>query len=180
MEKRKIFLTYQEQEKVLLNIIAQGEYQQLPQMVKNGYPLSMTVLETLRWSRQTSLIIRLLKKEFAYVGDNAALFDFLQTLLGEKQAARLIVEESQKNENCLEEHPLAGLLIYLPPEMLAENGFLDKLKQNHEWQILAKNGHIDDVILMETWTYPAEAAKVLSEYQAEKRIVELKKYLWLV
>ena len=89
MEKRKIFLTYQEQEKVLLNIIAQGEYQQLPQMVKNGYPLSMTVLETLRWSRQTSLIIRLLKKEFAYVGDNAALFDFLQTLLGEKQAARL-------------------------------------------------------------------------------------------
>lgn len=115
MEKRKIFLTYQEQEKVLLNIIAQGEYQQLPQMVKNGYPLSMTVLETLRWSRQTSLIIRLLKKEFAYVGDNAALFDFLQTLLGEKQAARLIVEESQKNENCLEEHPLAGLLIYLPP-----------------------------------------------------------------
>lgn len=76
MEKRKIFLTYQEQEKVLLNIIAQGEYQQLPQMVKNGYPLSMTVLETLRWSRQTSLIIRLLKKEFAYVGDNAALFDF--------------------------------------------------------------------------------------------------------
>lgn len=45
MEKRKIFLTYQEQEKVLLNIIAQGEYQQLPQMVKNGYPLSMTVLE---------------------------------------------------------------------------------------------------------------------------------------
>lgn len=180
MEKRKIFLTYQEQEKVLLNIIAQGEYQQLPQMVKNGYPLSMTVLETLRWSRQTSLIIRLLKKEFAYVGDNAALFDFLQTLLGEKQAARLIVEESQKNENCLEEHPLAGLLIYLPPEMLAENGFWDKLKQNHEWQILAKYGHIDDVILMETWTYPAEAAKVLSEYQAEKRIVELKKYLWLV
>lgn len=140
----------------------------------------MTVLETLRWSRQTSLIIRLLKKEFAYVGDNAALFDFLQTLLGEKQAARLIVEESQKNENCLEEHPLAGLLIYLPPEMLAENGFWDKLKQNHEWQILAKYGHIDDVILMETWTYPAEAAKVLSEYQAEKRIVELKKYLWLV
>ena len=180
MEKRKIFLTYQEQEKVLLNIIAQGEYQQLPQMVKNGYPLSMTVLETLRWSRQTSLIIRLLKKEFAYVGDNAALFDFLQTLLGEKQAARLIVEESQKNENCLEEHPLAGLLIYLPPEMLAENGFWDKLKQNHEWQILAKYGHIDYVILMETWTYPAEAAKVLSEYQAEKRIVELKKYLWLV
>lgn len=111
MEKRKIFLTYQEQEKVLLNIIAQGEYQQLPQMVKNGYPLSMTVLETLRWSRQTSLIIRLLKKEFAYVGDNAALFDFLQTLLGEKQAARLIVEESKKNENCLEEHPLAGLLV---------------------------------------------------------------------
>ena len=150
MEKRKIFLTYQEQEKVLLNIIAQGEYQQLPQMVKNGYPLSMTVLEPLRWSRQTSLIIRLLKKEFAYVGDNAALFDFLQTLLGEKQAARLIVEESQKNENCLEEHPLAGLLIYLPPEMLAENGFWDKLKQNHEWQILAKYGHIDDVILMET------------------------------
>ena len=168
MEKRKIFLTYQEQEKVLLNIIAQGEYQQLPQMVKNGYPLSMTVLETLRWSRLTSLIIRLLKKEFAYVGDNAALFDFLQTLLGEKQAARLIMEESQKNENCLEEHPLAGLLIYLPPEMLAENGFWDKLKQNHEWQILAKYGHIDDVILMETWTYPAEAAKVLSEYQAER------------
>ncbi len=180
MEKTKNFLTYQEQEKVLLNIIAQRGYQQLPQMVKNGYPLSMTVLETLRWSRQTDLIVRLLKKEFTYIGDNAALFNFLQVLLGEKQTTRLIVEESKKDESCLKEHPLARLLAYLPPETLAENGFWSKLKQHHEWRLLAKYGHIDDVILMETQIYPSEVAKLLSEYQAEKRIVELKKYKWLV
>ncbi len=171
-------LAYKEQEKVLLNIIAQKGYQQLPQMVENGYTLSMTVLETLRWSGQTDLIVRLLKKGFTYICSYMDLFNFLQVLLGEKQVARLIMEESKKDGK----HPLARLLSYLPSEILAENGFWDTLKQRGEWRILAKYGHIDDLILTEI-PYPseiAEIAKVLSEYQAEKRIVELKRYELLV
>ena len=94
--KKSSFPSLQNQEKVLLCVIAQKRYQQLIPMIRSGYKITPILLETLKWSGQRQIIFSMLAGNFAYDGEYNFLLSFFSELLGEAEAAEYIVHMARQ------------------------------------------------------------------------------------
>lgn len=192
-----------EQEKVLLSIIAQSRFEYVIQMVRNGYRISVTVLEALRNSGQITVIEDILNGEFLYSdgnggrsnlmsSDNSCFCAYLTTFFGAPQAAayfRHKADAANKKGNRAIATGWERMLNTISNDDLVKQEMWAELFKRKAWKHLAANGQ-HDIIIRGFRSLPTierkEAAKSLythsrlSREDLLERILKLGIPEWLV
>lgn len=175
--KKSSFPSLQNQEKVLLCVIAQKRYQQLIPMIRSGYKITPILLETLKWSGQRQIIFSMLAGNFAYDGEYNFLLSFFSELLGEAEAAEYIVHMARQKTGDSKKNWLR-LMSMLSNEQLEKNSCWSILADREVWEILEKNSRFDEIILSENVHNRQAAANILFRRGKIERIIELGKFDW--
>lgn len=196
-------MDFKEQEKVLLSIIAQSRFEYVIQMVRNGYRISVTVLEALRNSGQITVIEDILNGEFSYSDGNSGRSNlmssdascfcaYLTAFFGAPQAAayfRHKADAANQKGNRAAATGWERMLNAISNDDLVKQEMWAELFRRKAWKDLSANGQHDLIIngfqalaVIER----KEAAKnlyahsCLSKEDLLERILQLEAPEWLV
>lgn len=177
--KRLSFLSSKEQEHILMNVIAQKQYDRIVTMSRNGFKMTPLILETLLRSGQKDVITTILNENFIFDGDFEYLRQLLEEVISPNVIGQFLIRKANEETNINMKSRWRNLCSSVSTTQLAEHNAWDLLIQQKKWDTLAENGHFDDIINLPTQCYSQKAAEVLEKHNMYNRIVELGRFGWL-
>lgn len=178
--KRLSFLSPKDQERILMNIIAQKQYDRIISLSSDGFKMTPLILETLLRSGQKDTVIAILKENFDFDGDFEYLRRLLEEVINKDELGQFIVYKANNDTNSNMKSRWRILCASVSATKLAENEAWKMLLHQKEWNILAEHGRFDDIICIPQQQYTPKAAQLLEKYNMYDRIIELGRFQWLI
>ena len=141
----------EQQEKILLSVIAQGRFDDVLRMVEDGYIVTILVLEALRNNGAFTTMEAIFAGKFC-CQDPLELGFYLTAFFGEAKAARFFrskmdtTSEYVNSKTEISHGAWARMLRFIPEQALIEEQMWDELLRRHQWEALIQNGQQDVVI----------------------------------
>ncbi len=174
------FLPIRDQEQVMMNIIAQGQYIRILDVISAGYKMTPLVFETLLRSGQRDIVLTILKSDFGYDGDGKYLPHLLEELMDKSSIGHFVVQKAYSKSALKMKSYWQMQCNSLSPQQLAENECWDTLLKHGQWEILAQHRRFDDIINTPYNNHNARAGSILERNHLYNRVAELGKFKWFV
>lgn len=141
----------EQQEKILLSIIAQGRFDDVLRMVNDGYIVTIPVLEALRNSGASETMEAIFEGEFN-CRETTELGYYLIAFFGDEQAAKFFRSKIDATPKFvtpkarISHDAWARMLSFVSEQALINVQMWDELLRRHHWSSLIMNGRQDLVI----------------------------------